>query len=470
MNIKKYIILALAVAVSSINALAANWYDNPSRVAVIDKQINLKGKTVTINGPYTLEFKGGKLINGVIVVKGGPIRVVNVKDAAIFKSVYFRNETSWGAQLRCCEGACRDSWFEAKDDDDMLNMAFAFDKLVLTRPDYSLKQSTKDYSRYPDKYRFLCKDFAIESESGHSRLATAGQISMYSFKGYAMPLDYTLSLKGIEVIDVKSDYSYDKYDTQAVHNTGFFNGSLDNEGTFTLNAVNCKFKGVYQLMQFNTYNKGMVINMENTVFDCGSFAMEIYNPGRKPLKFRARDCRFDSYKAWALSLVNIDADIRFDNCTVGGVELSLDGYAEFNNCDLYRTISQYGPDVLGTVVMNGCTLHEKADYGEATIMDFNGIRQMRINDCNLVLDEKVYERKGAAKVAESSLLSFKRCPDVNITGCSMYTSDMKELKHDYVCPTPVSTSEGSKVKFKSLKVSPSLKNAMKGKARFKTMK
>lgn len=406
-------------------------FDSAEKVYVVRKSFDLQGRVIRIPGGTKLVFRGGRLVNGIIEVKGSPLVVANPSDKVILDHVYFRSPIEYGYQERCCVGICKDSWFVSSSDDDLLNMACAFDGVILTHEHYHLTQHNVDgREEYPSSYRLLSKSFSIESSlpSGSS-LTTVGQITIIRQNMYGKKEDLGLSLKNLKIVAEGYSYSPDVYESERDVNKCFFGGALNNfNHKFYLSIIGCDFKGVFQLMQWNCYNEGLVADIRNSSFYCGGMAVEIYNGDEfKKLSFRAKNSSFCSYRDYALSFVSVDSDSRFDSCQVDGMELYHRGKVRFDSCIIRKYLTHSGPLTEGDVKVTGSVFQHGNRVYDSLICTFNGFASLSISDSRFLLGKNVLGM--VSTMSNPVLLNIQRCPDVSITDSYLETDgDVEALK------------------------------------------
>jgi len=400
-----------------------------SKTYVIHQKLDLKGKTITLPAGTKLLFDGGMLGNGVILPQGGPIHILNPSDATILQEVYFQNEESEGYQKRCCTGKCKDTWFSAKDDDDLFNMACAFDGVILTHKEYHLKQhSSFSEKSYPEKYRLLSKSFSIRSSCPlRSVLHTDGQLTIIRQSFYGRDEDLGLS---IQSIDVQADgYAYTRaaFAKESTANRCFFGGALNNFGhTFDLTVKNCRLKGVFQLMQWNCYNDGLNVEIQDSEFDCGSFGMEVYNGNDfRKLKMVATNSIFRSYDAYVFSLVAVDADVKFHGCQVDGIELYHKGMVSFQNCNIQKYLTHSGDLVQGIVLIDNCKLQQRDFACESLVFTIKGMKKVQVTNSSLYVDNGVLTANRNS--SNPVLLNIQRCEDVVMKNTKLETDASTSL-------------------------------------------
>lgn len=408
--------------------LPDDCFSRENCVYVIRYDYDLSGKTYRIGSGSTLRFMGGGLRNGIFVVTGDPVKIENPFGSVILRDVFFRNETSYGYQRRCVSGECRDSWFDAVDDDSLFDMILAFDGVTLTKKEYSLSRDSSS-EVYPGRYRHLAKSFSIRS-SAHSLIRTKGQIPIMRQNVYGMKGTYGLSIDGIGVEDVVSSYDYSDFRSSRLASKAFFGGALNNfDDRFALEIRNCSFKGVYQLMQWNCYNDCFDVRISNTSFYCGGMGIEIYNGNEfHKLCFHASNSSFRSYGEYALSLVSVDSDSVFENCQVDGIELYHKGTVRFEDCILRKYLTHSGPLLEGRVMIDGCLLQHGAQMYDSLIFSFNGFNSVDMRNSRLrILNDALLRAQDSINPV---LLNIQRCKDFRIDGCTLEVEGNTKLLKD----------------------------------------
>ena len=438
-------------------------FSTHERVFVVRHCFDLQGRIVCVPGGIKLVFRGGCFVNGVFEIDGAPLTVSNPRGGVIFDHVYFRRPVEHGYQDRCCVGVCSDSWFKSSSDDDMLNMACAFDGVILTREKYYLYQHNVDGKEvYPSSYRLLEKSFSIESslKSGSS-LQTAGQITIIRQNMYGKNEDLSLSLKNITIEAKGYSYDSDAYESEREFNKCFFGGALNNfNHKFCLLIADCHFKGIFQLMQWNCYNDGLVVDIQNSSFYCGGMAIEIYNGDEfRNLSLKAKNSSFCSYRDYALSFVAVESDSCFDSCRIDGMELYHKGDIRFESCLIRKYLTHSGPLIEGRVHVNDSVLQHGDRVYDSLICTFNGFSQLSISDSRFLLGKDVLKK--VSSLSNPVLLNFQRCHDIAVTDCLFETDgDVTDLEGKHMT---LFWGDGSEklIRRKGLKISDELVSLVK---------